>query len=419
MYAPAHVRDPGPSSPGGAATVRRRSPWIVLLALVAVVAPAGALTAPASEASSWSEGACPDDRGVTVVVDFQALGGSTIVRCAHGSHRDGLSAVEGAGIQVTGTNRYGKAFVCRLQGKPGPESESCVDTPPASAYWSYWHAPAGGQWTYSDFGITNRTPPEGSFEGWSFYTGDTDGNLPTDYLPPRVAPQRPPPPDDSGSGGSDAGGSGSGGSGSGGSGSGSGGSGSGGSGSGGSGSGGSGSGGSGSGGSGSSGSGDPDSGGSGSDGSRDRTGASSARSDGADAASDDGSDEPPAPDDPDGDADDEAARDEDPDDPDDADEEPEEPVEPDEADDLDDADADEEPEDDTPDESSDPSTDDRRADTTGVADAEVTLAADGGRGGGMVGTVGGIALVGAMAAAGIISVRRRNATSDAPAEHDG
>ncbi|MET9293452.1 hypothetical protein [Streptomyces sp. NPDC003077] len=132
-------------------------------------------------------GFCPDGRGVTVVVDFRELGGRTIVRCAVGRQATGLAALKAAGIRVAGTNRWGEAFVCRLEGKPGPRQEPCVDTPPAKAYWSYWHAPNGGRWTYSQYGATYRTPPQGSFEGWSFSFGRDEGEAPA----PRVAPKRP------------------------------------------------------------------------------------------------------------------------------------------------------------------------------------------------------------------------------------
>jgi hypothetical protein len=137
-------------------------------------------------------GACPGADGVTVVVDFQELGGSTIVRCATGPQSTGLAALKDAGITITGTTRWGEAFICRIEGKPGADTESCIDTPPASAYWSYWHASNGGSWTYSQLGAAARTPPPGSFEGWSFALDRSATGAP----PPRLTPlrQAPPPP---------------------------------------------------------------------------------------------------------------------------------------------------------------------------------------------------------------------------------
>lgn len=161
--------------------------------LVAVAAGVGAVAAPADagavDSSKGSAGYCPDGNGVTVIIDFQELGGDSIVRCAPGDQATGLAALQDAGIEVTGVARWGLAFICRIEGKPGPDSEACIDTPPATAYWSYWYAPNGGQWKYSQWGVMNRKPPLGSFEGWSFsfhHTADTNP-------PPRLAPARPGP----------------------------------------------------------------------------------------------------------------------------------------------------------------------------------------------------------------------------------
>ncbi|GAA4011078.1 hypothetical protein GCM10022247_36770 [Allokutzneria multivorans] len=157
----------------------------------AVAAVAGfllaAATPPISAQGKGTPGHCPDGNGVTVVIDFQDLGGSTIVRCAQGEQATGHAALRNAGISITGTNRWGEGFICRIEGKPAPSAEPCIDTPPATAYWSYWHAPNGGAWKYSDFGVMNRKPPLGSYEGWSFSKNRTATTNPQ----PRVKPQRP------------------------------------------------------------------------------------------------------------------------------------------------------------------------------------------------------------------------------------
>ena len=137
---------------------------------------------------------------LAAVVDFQELGGGTVVRCARGSQSTGLSALKNAGFGITGTNRWGEAFICRIEGKPGAESEPCIDTPPTSAYWSYWHSSNGGTWKYSQSGVTNGTPRKGSFERWSFSKDKSESTSP----PPGVAPRRPGGGD--GTGGGDSGG---------------------------------------------------------------------------------------------------------------------------------------------------------------------------------------------------------------------
>ncbi|WP_067479209.1 prenyltransferase/squalene oxidase repeat-containing protein [Actinomadura hibisca] len=165
----------------------------VLLAVVTGVAAATLVAPPASAAPQptaarkGTAGHCPDRNGVTVAVDYQELGGEPEVRCAPGEQATGIDALENAGFVITGTDRWGKHFVCRINGKPGAETEPCVDTPPASAYWSYWHASNGGQWEYSNQGAGYYKPPLGSYEGWSF---SKDKGI-EDNPKPRVTPLRP------------------------------------------------------------------------------------------------------------------------------------------------------------------------------------------------------------------------------------
>ncbi|MFI6977368.1 hypothetical protein ACIBSV_02135 [Embleya sp. NPDC050154] len=164
---------------------------VTALALLALPATAqvtvAAPTAHAVDTAKGTPGYCPDANGVTVVIDFQELGGTTIVRCARGDQATGHAALKNAGIEIAGVARWGEAFICRVEGRPGANSEACIDTPPASAYWSYWHSSNGGSWTYSQWGVMNRKPPLGSFEGWSFSKNKTETTNP----PPRVAPKRP------------------------------------------------------------------------------------------------------------------------------------------------------------------------------------------------------------------------------------
>ncbi|GAB3158831.1 hypothetical protein GCM10027290_62720 [Micromonospora sonneratiae] len=151
-------------------TVRRRLATLLAAALIAF----GLVTAdPAPPAAQAA--ACTGTTGVTVVVDFTALGGGVQVGCALGDPATGLAALQGAGFAVTGTARWGLAFVCRINGLPTSATEPCVNTPPATAYWSYWHAPSGGAWSYSTSGASSYDPAPGSVEGWSFGAGAAPG----------------------------------------------------------------------------------------------------------------------------------------------------------------------------------------------------------------------------------------------------
>lgn len=163
-------------------------------AIPAVAALACAVAAAHAPAAAASGGACPSlDDGVTVVVDFQHLGGGAVVRCAPGDPDSGLAALAAAGFRVDQiANQPG--FVCRIDGLPGPEDEDCADTPPAKAYWGYSHAERGGSWSYAGSGAHVYDPPVGSVEGWAF-NGDGGSTQPT--IPPPPPPEPEPEPDPS------------------------------------------------------------------------------------------------------------------------------------------------------------------------------------------------------------------------------
>ena len=153
------------------------------VALAVVVSPLGRADGQAVSAPTWSEGVRTDPDGITVVIDFQELGGGVNVRCAPGPVESGLDALDGAGIAWEGTVRF-PGFVCRIAGLPAVADEPCFNTPPASAFWSYWMAPRGGSWCYGSRGAGTRTPPPGTIEGWSFALDRAAASIP----PPRFAP---------------------------------------------------------------------------------------------------------------------------------------------------------------------------------------------------------------------------------------
>jgi hypothetical protein len=130
--------------------------------------------------------ACTGTSGVTVVVDF---GSSTSVRCAPGDPSSGLAALQAAGFSVKQVQRQ-PGFVCRIDGAPA--SDPCVNTPPANAYWAYFHAARGGSWSYSSLGAASYDPKPGSVEGWSFGSGGAPGTAPPAPTPrqtPKPAPK--------------------------------------------------------------------------------------------------------------------------------------------------------------------------------------------------------------------------------------
>jgi hypothetical protein len=159
--------------------------------LLALVLAAGALIAPglvASASAGVVAGACQTSKGVTVVVNFGSLGWGTKVSCytSATASTTGLSALHGAGFSTTPTQHDGPGFVCRISGQPTQDQEDCINTPPASAYWSYWQATNGNSWVYSNQGAATQHVHVGGFEGWSFGDGSA--------RPTSSNPSRPPEP---------------------------------------------------------------------------------------------------------------------------------------------------------------------------------------------------------------------------------
>jgi hypothetical protein len=143
--------------------------------IIALLVSAGLVVTSATPAQA---SACSGTTGVTVVVDFTAFGGGVTVECAHGDPDTGIEALQDAGFTVIGTQRWGLAFVCRINNLPAPVDEPCIDTPPVNAYWSYWHATPGGSWSYSPVGASSYDPTPGTVEGWSFGAGSAPGITP-------------------------------------------------------------------------------------------------------------------------------------------------------------------------------------------------------------------------------------------------
>lgn len=126
--------------------------WIVL-AISPWVPSAHALTTP-----------CEDDQ-VTVMVEGFTIG------CADPGG-NGYQTLLDAGFDVE-TVVGSPEFLCRINSFPGPSVDDCMTASPAEAYWSYWHAPLGGdEWEYSNLGAFLYYPAAGTVEAW--YWGDTD-----------------------------------------------------------------------------------------------------------------------------------------------------------------------------------------------------------------------------------------------------
>ncbi len=115
---------------------------------------------------------CTSTSGVIVAVDFSHWTAGLVERGCDPTTTTGLDALHVAGFTTAGDQHDGPAYVCRINGDPTAAQDACIDTPPANAYWSYWHANAGkSTWTRSSLGAASYQPKPGSVDAWAFGSG--------------------------------------------------------------------------------------------------------------------------------------------------------------------------------------------------------------------------------------------------------
>lgn len=128
-------------------------------------------------------GQCTTTSGAVLAVDFSDWGGPVLRSCGT-TPTTGYELLNQGGWRTTGTGHDGPAFICRIgysgyqNGKQFPTAaeDDCVLTPPASAYWSYWHADPGQRdWSYSQLGAMLYEPKPGSVDLWVFGGTDIEG----------------------------------------------------------------------------------------------------------------------------------------------------------------------------------------------------------------------------------------------------
>lgn len=154
---------------------RRGRTWLAVTALGAAGCTAGLIVGATTTANADPIGECSTTAGVIVAVDFTAWGGN-IERGCDATLTTGYDALHAAGFTTAGDVQDGPTFICRIDGDPTPTQQDCVATPPADAYWSYWHADVGqNTWSYSHVGAADYHPPAGSVDAWTFGATDIDG----------------------------------------------------------------------------------------------------------------------------------------------------------------------------------------------------------------------------------------------------
>jgi hypothetical protein len=167
-------------------SARRRRTAATALATVLAVLKLVGLAAPAM-AAAQPTGDCTTTSGVILAVDFGHWGGPVLRSCGT-TPTTGYALLNQGGWHTSGTGHDGPGFICRIgyagyQGGtqyPTPAEESCVLTPPASAYWAFWYAnPGQNAWSYSQTGAGATRPEPGSVELWTFggtKSGGTSGS---------------------------------------------------------------------------------------------------------------------------------------------------------------------------------------------------------------------------------------------------
>jgi len=149
---------------------------MTVVAMTVLAAVGGVAAAPRARAAPEPMSQCSTTTGVVMAVSFAHWGGPLLRSCAS-TPATAYDMLNQGGWQTTGTEHDGPGFICRIgyrgyQGGtqyPTPAQESCVLTPPSSAYWTFWHAgPGQNTWTYSQAGATGYSPAPGSVDLWVF-----------------------------------------------------------------------------------------------------------------------------------------------------------------------------------------------------------------------------------------------------------
>ncbi|MFJ6572673.1 hypothetical protein ACIQNU_35210 [Streptomyces sp. NPDC091292] len=166
---------------------RARTPlrlvWLRALTALGLTAAALGATAGPAAADPQPMGRCTTTSGAVLAVDFSDWGGPVLRSCGT-TPTTGYELLNQGGWRTTGTGHDGPAFICRIgysgykNGKqyPTPAQDDCVLTPPASAYWSYWHAnPGSDTWEYSQLGAMLYKPKPGSVDLWIFGGTNIEG----------------------------------------------------------------------------------------------------------------------------------------------------------------------------------------------------------------------------------------------------
>ena len=123
----------------------------------------------------------PDSNCVNLYVDFGSLNAETKVeKCIDiSAETNALELLKISGYITEGTQKYGDAVICRLNGLPDKSVETCEVMPPEDAYWAVIVKekkllPLFNEWGWAQTGINEISLSEGDSLGLVF---STNGDL--------------------------------------------------------------------------------------------------------------------------------------------------------------------------------------------------------------------------------------------------
>lgn len=120
------------------------------LAAAVLVTAAATLALPSTPAQAAY---CSGGAGVSVLVDYGALGGGTSTGCGSGSPAS--KAFAGAGVSLKQSPRQ-PGFVCQVDGKPA--NGNCLGT---NSYWGFFVSDDGKGWVYASQGVYQQAVDAG------------------------------------------------------------------------------------------------------------------------------------------------------------------------------------------------------------------------------------------------------------------
>lgn len=108
------------------------------------------------------------DNCINIYVDGGVGSTSQCIQAA--GEVNALELLKSADYKIEGTLKYGNAVVCRVNGRPDAELESCEDMPPENAYWAilikeYSPIPLLKDWGWAQTGINEVSLSKGDALG--------------------------------------------------------------------------------------------------------------------------------------------------------------------------------------------------------------------------------------------------------------